>query len=91
VGVLKVPSGHHVEVRVKSAVLDGCRDPVTKNLRQGLNAKAWANQTMSKEPIKFSPVCTGFDRKTFIETRIRQLHESLEDETYACQKDCWCF
>jgi hypothetical protein len=42
---------------------------------------------MSKEPIKFSPACTGFDRDAFIATRIRQLRESLEDETFAHQKD----
>jgi hypothetical protein len=42
---------------------------------------------MSKEPIKFSPACTGFDREAFIATRIRQLRESLEDKTYARQKD----
>ena len=38
---------------------------------------------MSKEPIKFAPACIGFDRGAFIVTRIRQLRESLEDETYA--------
>ena len=42
---------------------------------------------MSKEPIKFSPACTGFDREAFIATRIQQLRESLDDETYARQKD----
>jgi len=42
---------------------------------------------MSKEPIKFSPACTGFDREAFIATRIRQLRESPQDETYTRQKD----
>ena len=42
---------------------------------------------MSKEPIKFAPVCIGFDRDAFIATRIRQLRDSLEDETYAHQRD----
>jgi hypothetical protein len=44
--------------------------------------------TMSKEPIKFSPPCTEeFDREAFVATRVCQLRKSLQDETYAGQKD----